>query len=368
MSSNLKNEYVPDVVSSPGETIFETLEEYGMSQAELAERMGRPKKTINEIIKGKAAISPDTAIQLEHVLGVPAGFWIRREQHYRESLARLAERERLSEATEWLSKMPVQEMVKKGWIRDFTDQVEQIEELLNYFAVASPKQWETVWLNPKVAFRKSLSFSSSPEALAAWLRKGEIEAQSISCAPYNADHFESALQEIRSLTTNTSEGFESQMRALCAEAGVAVVLVPQLSETRASGATQWLAMDKALLQLSLRYKKNDQFWFSFFHEAGHILLHGKRDAFIDDGQDRHDPQVNAEKEQEADRFAADFLIEPTLYQRFVASNKPFSKLAIQQFAAELGIAPGVLVGRLQHDKHLPFTHCNDLKETFSWLE
>ena len=158
------------------------------------------------------------------------------------------------------------------------------------------------------------------------------------------------------------------MQALCAEAGVAVVLVPQLSETRANGATQWLATDKALLQLSLRYKKNDQFWFSFFHEAGHILLHGKRDAFIDDGRDRHDPQVNAEKEQEVDRFAADFLIELTLYQRFVASNKPFSKLAIQQFAAELGIAPGILVGRLQHDKHLPFTHCNDLKETFSWAE
>ena len=114
MSSNLKNEYRPDVVSPPGETIFETLEQYGMSQAELADRMGRPKKTINEIIKGKAAILPDTAIQLEHVLGVPASFWIRREQHYRESLARLAERERLSEATEWLSKMPVQEMVKRG--------------------------------------------------------------------------------------------------------------------------------------------------------------------------------------------------------------------------------------------------------------
>ena len=368
MSSNIKNEYTPDMVSPPGETILETIEEYGMSQAELAGRMGRPKKTINEIIKGKAAISPDTAIQLEHVLGVPASFWMRREQHYRESLARSAERKRLSAATAWLSKMPIREMVKKGWIRNFTNPAEQVEELLNYFAIASPEQWEAVWLNPKVAFRKSLSFSSSPEALAAWLRKGEIEAQSIQCASYSAERFKHALREIRSLTRDTSDGFELRMQALCAEAGVAVVLVPQLSETRASGATQWLATDKALLQLSLRYKKNDQFWFSFFHEAGHILLHGKRDAFIDDGQDDGNLQGNADKEQEANRFAADLLIDPDLYKQFVASNNRFSKVAIQQFATELGIAPGILVGRLQYDQHLPFTHCNDLKETFSWAE
>lgn len=306
MSSQLSNEYSPDLVSPPGETIRETLEEYGMSQAELADRMGRPKKTVNEIIKGKAAISPDTAIQLERVLGAPARFWLNREQHYRESLARSAERQRLNDSIDWLTDMPVREMVERKWIRAFDDPVKQVEELLSYFAVASPGQWNEIWLNPNVVFRKSLAFSSAPGALAAWLRRGEIEAQRIQCAPYNSNLFRNSLKEIRQLTTERPDIFEPRMTHLCAQAGVAVVLVPQLSQARLSGATQWVAQDKALIQLSLHYKKSDQFWFSFFHEAGHILLHGKRDVFLDE-ESSDDSQIDTRKEEEANRFAANFL-------------------------------------------------------------
>jgi len=359
------NEYTPDIVSPPGETILETIEEYGMSQAELADRMGRPKKTINEIIKGKAAISPDTAIQLERVLGIPARFWMNREQQYRESIARLAERDRLHGYGNWLSNLPVDEMVKLKWIRGFSDSAMQVEEVLNYFAIVSPRQWDEVWLNPKVAFRKSLRFSSSPGALAAWLRKGEIDAQAIHCLPYDSGKFGDALKEIKTLTSDTSDIFEPRMKHLCAQAGVAVVLVPQLSQTKVSGATRWIGPDKALIQLTLRYKKNDQFWFSFFHESGHILLHGKRDVFIDD-DDHDDPQLDEEKEQEANDFAANFLIDPDRYAHFVDSQKMISKAAIRQFATSQNIAPGIVVGRLQHDGHLPYTHCNDLKQTFTW--
>lgn len=86
-----ENQYVPDEVSPPGETLSEVLAEHGITQADLAERTGRPRKTIDEIIKGKAAITPETAIQLERVLGVPATFWNRRERQYREHLAKREE-------------------------------------------------------------------------------------------------------------------------------------------------------------------------------------------------------------------------------------------------------------------------------------
>ncbi|MBX3010422.1 MAG: HigA family addiction module antidote protein [Caldilineaceae bacterium] len=365
MNSQIKNSYMPDMVSYPGETVLETIESYGMSQAELAERMGRPKKTVNEIINGKAAITPETALQLERVLGVPARFWMNREQQYREALARSTERTRLEGSTDWLARMPVAEMVKRGWIRKMSDSIAQIEELLNFFGVASPKQWNEVWLNPQVAFRKSLAYSSTPEALAAWLRKGELEAQHLYCHPFDAQHFQAALIEIRKLTVASPAVFVDRATELCAASGVALVLVPQLKQTKVSGATRWITAEKALLQLSLRDKEDGQFWFSFFHEAGHILRHGKKDVFIED-ENTADPERSEQKEREANQFAANLLIDPTAYQKFVSTRKTFSKADIRQFATDQNIAPGIVVGRLQHDKVLPFSHCNELKVKFVW--
>jgi len=361
------NQYAPDVVSPPGETLEETIEVLGMSQAELAERMGRPQKTINEIVNGKAAITPDTALQLERVLGVPAHFWLNREQHYQEWRARQAEEDRLRGEVAWLGALPVAEMVQHGWIEAFGDPIEQMRELLRYFGVASPAQWQEVWMNPRVAFRHSLAHTSDPGALAAWLRKGELEAQQLTCAAYDAVRFKEMLHAARELTMEPLATSLPAVRDLCAAAGVAVVVVPALARSRASGATQWLSPTKAMLLLSLRYRTDDQFWFSFYHEAGHILLHGKRSAFIDDGIDDGGAADNLRtsddtKEAEANRFAAGTLLPQAAYRRFVRQNPRFSKERICAFAAEQGIAPGVVVGRLQHDGHLPYTHCNDLKQ------
>lgn len=89
--------YSPNKISAPGVTLFDILEERTMTQADLAQRTGRPLKTINEIIKGKAAITSETAIQLERVLGTPAAFWNQRETNYRAYLARQKELENLTE-------------------------------------------------------------------------------------------------------------------------------------------------------------------------------------------------------------------------------------------------------------------------------
>jgi len=355
-----QNEYLPDVVSPPGEALLEMLEERGMSQAELAERTGRPKKTINEIIKGKATITSATALQLERVLGAPASFWNNREQYYRDSLARQAERDSLEGQVEWLNQFPIKEMVEYGWINGLEDQVDLLGEVLNFFGIAAPTQWQNIW-ESDVAFRQSPAFESDPFAVSAWLRKGEIDAHQLDCAPYDVDRFTEALKVVRELTTQPPDVFHPETVRVCAEAGVAVAFVPELPKVRANGATRWLTPNKALLQVSLRYKTDDQLWFSFFHEAGHILKHGKRDIFIEDGGDQND------KEEEAHRFAADFLIHPLEYRRFTTRTGYFSKAEIRDFAAQLGIAPGIVVGRLQHDGQLPHQNCNDLKQSFQWV-
>lgn len=360
MASKIENLYMPDYVSPPGETLLDTIEALGMTQVELAERTGRPTKTISEIIRGKAAITPETALQLEKVLSVPASFWTNRERHYRESLARREEELRFQQRIEWLKKLPVSAMCKKGWIDRFEDKVLQLQEVLRFFAVASPEAWEDVWCGPEVAYRKSKAFESDPGAVAAWLRKGEIDAQAIRCNSYDPAAFRQVLFYARSLTIELPEVFQAQLVQQCASVGVAVVFVPELPKARVCGATRWLNPQKALIQLSLRYRTNDVLWFTFFHEAGHILHHRKRDVFIESNED-----VGTKEEIEADRFSADFLIPRSKYDAFLRSNI-FNESKIRRFAHEVGIAPGIVVGRLQHDGKLPHNHLNGLKQRYAW--
>lgn len=363
MVKEIKYRYEPDQVSPPGETLREIISDIGMTQSALAERTGRSHKTINKIIKGRDPITHETAILFERVLGVPAHFWNNRESAYRDSLARLKERERLMEQIDWLKAIPVNVMVKLGWIERYEDKVEQAREALNFFGVASPNQWRDIWLRgpagPGISYRKSAAFMTDPGAVAAWLRKGILDAQNISCEPFDQVKFKNTLHEIRPLTLKPPEIFQNELIKLCSVCGVAVTFVPRLRKIPISGVTYWLTPRKALLQLSLRYKTDDQLWFSFFHEAGHILLHGKRVVVLEE-----DGYIDS-RELEADRFAADVLIPPKMWKEFIRTGL-LSKKAIKSFAEKINISPGIIVGRLQHDGILPFTHCNLLKRKLKW--
>lgn len=357
----------PDYAIPPGVTLQETLEAMGMTQAELADRMGRPKKTINEIIAGKTAIIPETALQLERVLGTPASFWNNLERNYQEAKARTQEEDRLGAGVSWINNFPIKEMVKNGWLPKEESPIKQFRALLNYFGVAGIKEWNSIWgqKNPQAAYRKSSAFQKNPAAVAAWLRRGEIETRQISCIPYQPSPFKAVLLEIRKLTTEPPEIFAPEIIRKCASAGVAVVFTPEVPGTRVYGATRWLTPSKALIQLSLRGKTDDHLWFTFFHEAGHIILHGKKEVFIE-AQDGKETSTEREaREKEADHFAQDFLISLKEYTAFKGMGKiTFER--INKFARQLGIAPGIIVGRLQHEGLVPFSFGNKLKNKFQF--
>ncbi|MCC7439965.1 MAG: ImmA/IrrE family metallo-endopeptidase [Armatimonadetes bacterium] len=361
------NHYAPDWVTPPGDILLETLEHLGMSQAELAERTGRPKKTINEIIKGKALLTPETAQQLELVLGIAASFWNNAERNYRQFLAKQTQEQFLQQHKSWIQGFPIAAMMKHGWIPQSTHKIQQLRSLLQFFGIASPQQWQSVWCAPRVAYRKTRAVAQQPgddltKADSVWLRKGEIDARAIECSPYNNQQFRQALHTIRTLTTEPLATCFPNIQQLCAGSGVALVLVPELPNSRACGATHWLTPSKAILQLSLRHKSDDHFWFSFFHEAGHILLHGKS-TFIDYGEGIATP---SEQEHQANTFAADFLIPQEAFQRFIETANFNSQQSIVEFAQQLGIAPGIVVGRLQHHGYIPYRNCNGLKQKLDW--
>ncbi len=354
MSSTIMHPYEPDFVTPPGEILEEKLQDLGMSQAELAERIGRTKKTVNEIIKAKAPLLPETAIQLERVLGIPARFWSNAEENYRQWVARQEEARRLAEQREYLKELPIAQLVKAGRLPKRPDPVSRLRDVLQFFGVATLDALSQIGKEKRLAFRQSAAHEVDHYALLAWLRIGELEAQKIHCAPYAPKRFRRALQSIRGLCNISVPEAVPQMGRACAESGVALVFVPEISGCCAWGVTQWISPEKAILQLSLRGKTDDQFWFAFFHEAAHILLHPKKDIYVemDNEQD--------EREQEAHAFARDILISPQDWKR-VALARPRSASEIRTWAARLNIPPGVLVGRLQHERMLPWTHLNGLK-------
>ena len=350
--------YTPDIAIPPGETLLEAIEALGMSQTELAQRMGRPLKTINEIIKGKAAITPQTATELERVLGTPARFWLRLEMDYQEALARLKDQEAIEKDRPLLKRFPCSEMAKLGWIPPSRREKEKVHILRSFLGVATLSTLPNVEV---AAYRKAKKVEATPEALSVWLRRGELLAQELDTAPFSNTGFSEALQEIRRLTRGPLKAAIKKMVELCAENGVAVVFVPHLPGTYVNGATRWLKSDKALVQLSIRKRVEDIFWFTFFHECGHILLHGKRDCFIDMDED-----ARSAKEKEADDFARDLLIPRSAFRRFTARDS-FNDSCVRAFAKKIEISEAVVVGRLQHEKLVPFASIlNSLKRTLDW--
>ena len=350
-----------DWISPPGSTIADLLEERNWTQAELADRLGVSRKHVNELITGKATISDANAIKLARVLGSTVGFWLNREAGYRAALADQQAIEQLRDDVSWLDELPISHMRKAGWIGTYRDKAQTVSDCLRFFGVGSVDAWRN-WSAGlgQTAYRMSDSATKAFGSIATWLRNGEIQASSLECNDFSREVFNTNLESLRALTLEPDpDVFVPRMQKLCADAGIAVVFAPTPKGCPASGATRWLAPNKALLMLSLRYKTNDHLWFTFFHEAAHILLHRKKLMFLELNQNG-----DGKEEAEANRFAADLLIPPRYYDllRTLAS----SRAEVSQFAREVGIPPGIVVGRLQHDGIITHRQLNGLKVRYDW--
>ncbi len=348
----------PDYAIPPGATLKEVLESRGISQAELATRMGMADKTISQIINGIAPISFDTAYKLELVLGIAASFWNRLELAYRERLTLADETQKLNADVSWLKEVPVKELVERRLIEPTNDKAVLVRRLLEFFGVSSVEAWRGVLAGSAIQFRGGRSHSKYPGYVAAWRRIGVLQAQEIQTEPFDAQEFYKALDLVRSLTTRHAKTWFTELTSICAKAGVCVVLTKEIPRASVSGSARWLTKDKALIQLSLKYKSDDQIWFSFFHEAGHILNHGKKDLFVDYGFCEDDPL-----EKEANAFARNMLIPPEFEKHLPHLT---NNARVRKFASDIGVAPGIVVGRLHHDELVPRHKFHELIARVDW--
>ena len=363
-------EFAPDYAVSPGQVLQERLEVLGISQAEFARRCGRTPKLISEILAGKAPVETETAIQFERVTGLHASIWLGIESDYRLLLARQSEAERSKEVAEWVKEFPVRELVKRGIFAKPSSLADTVSALLSFFGVGSIEAWQAKYNATAVAYRHSPSFQSDPNSLASWLRLGEVKAEQAEIPDYNESAFRQALKRIRAISRKTTGPIFAKAQELCRQAGVYLSFVKPLDKVRLSGAAWWVSPRRPVILLSARYMSDDHVWFSLFHEAAHILLHNKRQVFIDAIRGKADCNgvEESEAESEADSWARNSLVPHPDWRKF---SDTFSggEGAVRLFAEEQGIAPGIIVGRLQRECLLPWgSRLNSLKRKLVWTE
>ena len=360
-TTSTKIPFSPDWVSPPGDTILDLIEEREWTQAELAERLGYSTKHVSQLINGKVPLSEDAAVRLQTVLGASVGFWLKREALYRERVATLEASARHEAMVPWLEKIPVKELMSIGALPkrriDKQSKPSIVGELLAFFGVATPEQWQSHYARMELSFRRNRLEQSDIGAISAWLRLGERLAEKMDGPKYSSEKLLEILPQIRALTTLTPEEFAPRIKKLFHEAGVVFVVVPSLPRACVSGVARWLNPNRPLIQVSDYGKSNDRFWFSVFHEVAHILLHSKekKTVFLEN-PDSVEPA--AIEEREADEWASNFLISN---QNFSELQKLKTKSAVCAFAEKLQIHPGLIVGRLQHEKIIEKTWMNELK-------
>jgi addiction module HigA family antidote len=347
-----KNQYNPQMAFHPGETLAEKLGEMGMGSKEFAIRTGKPEKTISAVLQKKSAITPEMAVQFEHVLKIPAHFWLNKQRNYDEYLARKEQQKTLNTSIEWARAFPYTDMVKKGWISARTTIIEKAEALLAFFGVSNHLAWENYYLNQqlKVVFRVSLAHTKDPHAISAWLRQGELQASELFANNYSEKKFKDSLPKIKKLMATCPKDFYTQLQKICLEAGVKVVHTPCIKKAPVNGCTRWLN-NTPLIQLSGRYNRNDIFWFTFFHEAGHVLLHGKKDVFV---EIKDCPAFEKNKESEADNFAINWTLSEEEEQEIVRYSN-MTERDVVMFSKKFNTHPAIIIGRLQHDKLIPYS-------------
>jgi len=339
----------PDHAPPPGVTLRQILAKAGMSQRELATRTGLTAKHVNQVLNGVVTLSADVADRLELATGVPARLWNRLEADYRSILTREEQAKGLSSQVEWVQSMPVKALVDRGMLPATpNDTTNRARQLLAFFGVATPDAWRVLWLQPNAAFRQSPVFAAHPSSVAAWLRQGELLARERDTSDFSAERLREAIPELRALTR--TDKFGSGFQEVLATAGVALEYVEEIKGARVAGATFWLGPGQAAILLSNRHKTEDVLFFTLFHEVGHLLLHGRREAFVDDEPSKHmgaDP-----REGEADKFAANTLIPPNRAGDLAHLGTIAEARA---FAEELGISSAIVVGRLHREGRWPWS-------------
>ena len=360
--SNIK-EYKDIVAFHPGYYIADIINEMDISQAEFAERMGTTAKTLSQLLNGQANITNDLAKKLSVMMGTSTEVWQRLQNAYDQKIIEIQQAEDFDEQKELVKQIDYAYFVDVAGLPKTKSTEEKISILCSFFKVSDLR----IMLKPDylVSFRSGTSNNSYKKVLnsRAWIQTAMNIAKDIETEPYSAKKLKGYLPELRNMTLQSPEVFLPRMREIFAECGVAFILLPHLKYSGVNGAVKWVNNERVVLAMNNRGLNADKFWFSLFHEIKHVFQQKIKTVFVS-GTEAEMINYNNTLEEEADRFASDYLIPPNELRRF-APTRYTSDREIVEFAKSIGIHPGIVAGRLQHEKIIPQNRCSKLKEKYT---
>lgn len=349
--SNL--EIKKQLLTYPGDTIEETIEAIGMSKAELAERLGRTPKFINDVLKGEASITQELAIKLEYVLAVPAKGWLTLERKYQDDLLEIKKEEFKQSCYEWIKNFPLPHLKKNGIIPRTNDKNILVDSLLSFFRVGTPDEWSKIYKEESLAFKIELRHATEPEAISTWLRMGELDVQDIHLSPFDKKILKNCIPSIQELSYSMPPDWANQLKQICASFGVALSLCQIMPKAPIYGAARWIQSKTVpLIQVTDRRKNINSFWFSFYHELGHIYLHGKKEIFLE-GID--EIECDQEKEDEADNFARKLLM-PSSLRKELETYLDLSVPDVIHLSKKYRANPGIIVEQAKRQKIVAYNN------------
>ena len=335
-------EYNDKIAFHPGYYLKELVDESGLTQEDFAKRLGTTPKNLSILIRGEQSLSIDVATKLSRMLGTTIAYWLNLQQAYDEKLAEIQSEEELKKEREIFKLIDYKYFRDHFKLPDLPRRVdEQIKCVREFLSIASLTVLEEE--NLAVNFRsysEKLSRSNMINAN-AMVQIGINQTIKAKIQKYNKKKFEKAVSFALTQTKNHT-GFFPVIKEAFGEAGVALIALPNLKNSGINGATKRVN-GKIMLMVNDRRHYADTFWFTLFHEIGHIL-NG------DLGVSLHD-----ETEDEADHYAQMKLIPQEQYEEFIQQHDYFDESIICQFAETIDRDPGIVLGRLLRDRLVPET-------------
>ena len=353
--------FARDWFSSPGDSIRSLMYKRGVTPDHLAGHLNGGMDTLRQIFHGTSAIDYNTAKVLSDYLGGTTTFWLTRQDNYEKALVQAVENLEESDAEDWMTQVLAPGVGPRGRLTE-TNRRNQLRHRLAFYSVGTKRAWNLRYgsLREETRYRTSPSYSSLDGPLSLWLRQGELEAELVSTQTWNPDELQARISPIRRLSKiSRPMRFLPKLQALCAEAGVALVFVRAPRGCRVSGASRLVTPEKAMILVSFRFRSDDQFWFTVFHEIGHLILHQGM-TFVDD--DRTDHQ--SDYEWQANQFASSCIIPPLREAEFESLTA--DKDSVLRFSVSIDVAPGLTVGQMQHRRMIGYNRLNSLKRRWRW--
>ncbi len=347
----------PDWVSAPGDSISRLMSRNNQSVESLSQNSGFSIEYIEKILLGHNKITRKFAEAISNELGGNTDFWMKREKEYRNHKADLT-----NSFKSWVNEFPYADLSKFGWVGITKSVTEKYHNLLDYFSSDSIGDWENKFngLLTETSYRVSNSFDSKALSVVSWLNRAEVELTESELGIWDPVALEGKLEYLKSLTrTKDPAIFVPLIKKELNIVGVSMSIIPTPSGCALNGATYTSKQGNPVIILSSRYLSDDQFWFTFFHEVAHVLLHLDRGLILEGGK------TEEAIEHEADKFASNLLIPKEFEgELFTLSVKNWKK--IPRFAKKIGVSSGIILGQLQFKKLIPPSHLNKLKTRYKW--